>query len=632
MTHVLRLACLVLFPLACARAEVTDVSVFARLPVLEAGRVMPMDTYARTLLLSLSGRSTAGGDPAVQWLARVFFDTARADAEAVFLINHPEVAEAIGLPAEGRKRYPFSDLLPRVPELRALAVAADRLEKGERTAVEEESLRLFDSVSRYAGVRQTFRWAQPRPDLAVEDADLRGRLGLAPEFASAPSLYRLLVARDRLDALALDQREVPVDARSPAQRTVAGLQDALATWARERPASSVALIPIPGHAPGRWVDPESLLRFGGGGETVREGIDALADLASAYARGRQVLFDIAARRFRGVVTRTAPDPTALAHVNLEVAYNRLDPLDLALWLYGLAFLAVLASLPLAGRSARVAAWSLTTLAMAANAAGIVCRMIIMGRPPVTNLYATFLFTGLVCAALGVVMELLQRNRLGLLVASLSGLALLFVSRRFAAEGDTMGVMVAVLDSNFWLATHVVCITIGYSGCLAAGVIGHVWLIQSARGRPRAELATTFEALRGMLGFGLTFSFLGTMLGGVWADQSWGRFWGWDPKENGALLIVLWSAILFHARLAGLVRERGFAAGAVAGVVCVLAAWLGVNLLGVGLHSYGFTSSLAWGFAGTCAFEAIFLAVTVPLAGPRRTRPQAAPVRPSEVLQ
>ena len=93
---------------------------------------------------------------------------------------------------------------------------------------------------------------------------------------------------------------------------------------------------------------------------------------------------------------------------------------------------------------------------------------------------------------------------------------------------------------------------------------------------------------GIVCFALLFSFVGTVLGGIWADQSWGRFWGWDPKENGALLIVLWNAIILHSRWAGYVQEKGIMAMALFGNIITALSWFGVNLLGVGLHSYGFT--------------------------------------------
>jgi cytochrome c biogenesis factor len=96
---------------------------------------------------------------------------------------------------------------------------------------------------------------------------------------------------------------------------------------------------------------------------------------------------------------------------------------------------------------------------------------------------------------------------------------------------------------------------------------------------------------GTICFGLFFSLVGTILGGIWANYSWGRFWGWDPKENGALLICLAELIILHARMSGLVREHGLHILAVINGMIVSFSWWGVNLLGVGLHSYGFTDGI-----------------------------------------
>jgi ABC-type transport system involved in cytochrome c biogenesis permease subunit len=213
--------------------------------------------------------------------------------------------------------------------------------------------------------------------------------------------------------------------------------------------------------------------------------------------------------------------------------------------------------------------------------------------------------------LGLVVEAFQKNGLGVLLSSVAGLVLLLVSGRFA-DGDTMGVMIAVLDSNFWLSTHVVCITIGYAGCFFAGLFGAAYLIASLWMKPDdARRKAIVRVNYGILAFGLIFAFLGTMLGGVWADQSWGRFWGWDPKENGALLIVIWSTLIFHARICKIISDVGFAAGATLGIIVVLMAWLGINLLGVGLHNYGFTNALAVGFWVGVSVVALFVAAVLP---------------------
>jgi cytochrome c biogenesis factor len=95
---------------------------------------------------------------------------------------------------------------------------------------------------------------------------------------------------------------------------------------------------------------------------------------------------------------------------------------------------------------------------------------------------------------------------------------------------------------------------------------------------------------GIICFAALFSFVGTVLGGIWADQSWGRFWGWDPKENGALIIVIWNALILHARWGGMIRERGLMNMAIFGNIVTSFSWFGVNMLEIGLHSYGFIDS------------------------------------------
>jgi hypothetical protein len=115
-------------------------------------------------------------------------------------------------------------------------------------------------------------------------------------------------------------------------------------------------------------------------------------------------------------------------------------------------------------------------------------------------------------------------------------------------------------------------------------------------------------LYGVLCFATLFSFVGTVLGGIWADQSWGRFWGWDPKENGALLIVIMNALILHARWGGLVKDRGTAVLAVCGNMITGWSWFGTNQLGVGLHSYGFNSGLSLTMITFWGFQAVVIAL------------------------
>jgi ABC-type transport system involved in cytochrome c biogenesis permease subunit len=204
---------------------------------------------------------------------------------------------------------------------------------------------------------------------------------------------------------------------------------------------------------------------------------------------------------------------------------------------------------------------------------------------------------------GVAVEWFSRRGFGIAVAAAAGFASLIVAHHLAGGGDTLEMMRAVLDSNFWLATHVVTITIGYSGVFLAGglAIGYALRQQLARRLDPQTTRALVSMTYGVICFALLFSFVGTVLGGIWADQSWGRFWGWDPKENGALLIVLWCAIVLHARWGGYAKTRGVMAMAIFGNVITSLSWFGVNMLGVGLHSYGFMDKAFWalfGFIGT----------------------------------
>jgi ABC-type transport system involved in cytochrome c biogenesis permease subunit len=229
--------------------------------------------------------------------------------------------------------------------------------------------------------------------------------------------------------------------------------------------------------------------------------------------------------------------------------------------------------------------------------------------------------------LGLVLEHFYKNGIGLAVSAKLGFLSLIVAHNLSVDGDTMIMLQAVLDTNFWLATHVVMMALGYASTFVAGFLAIIYILMGiftrnltnptgkasveVPGTPAETLkkdcrraSTTNEApaaQRGEMGKSLTrmvyaiicfatlFSFVGTVLGGIWADHSWGRFWGWDPKENGALMIVLWNALVLHLRWGGMARERGLINCAIIGNIVTSWSWFGVNMLGIGLHSYGFMS-------------------------------------------
>jgi ABC-type transport system involved in cytochrome c biogenesis permease subunit len=211
---------------------------------------------------------------------------------------------------------------------------------------------------------------------------------------------------------------------------------------------------------------------------------------------------------------------------------------------------------------------------------------------VTNLYSSAVFVGWGAVLLGIVIERFYKNGIGGAMASIVGFATLIIAHHLAMTGDTLEMMRAVLDSNFWLATHVVIITLGYSAMFLAGALAIAFICMGLFSKKfsKEDARSLTNMVYGITCFAALFSLVGTILGGIWADQSWGRFWGWDPKENGALMIVIMGAIVLHARWGGICKERGIMNLAICGNIITAWSWFGTNLLGVGLHSYGFTDS------------------------------------------
>jgi ABC-type transport system involved in cytochrome c biogenesis permease subunit len=270
-------------------------------------------------------------------------------------------------------------------------------------------------------------------------------------------------------------------------------------------------------------------------------------------------------------------------------------------------------------------------------------MVLEGRPPVTNLYSSAIFIGWGSVILGLILERFHRNGIGLAVASAIGFVTLIIAHNLALGGDTMEMMQAVLDTNFWLATHVVVITLGYAATFVAGFLALLYILRGVftTTLDRATAKSLSRMVYGIVCFATLFSFVGTVLGGIWADQSWGRFWGWDPKENGALMIVIWNALILHARWGGLVKERGLMNLVIFGNVVTAWSWFGVNMLGIGLHSYGFMAAAFLWLMAFIGSQIIIMLIgglplrfwRSPLADEDKQRPDKTdkPGRPAEPL-
>jgi ABC-type transport system involved in cytochrome c biogenesis permease subunit len=300
------------------------------------------------------------------------------------------------------------------------------------------------------------------------------------------------------------------------------------------------------------------------------------------------------RAFQATAERLARARGEYQKVDLEVTLNRLDPFHRAGHLYLLAFLAVAVGWMVRNPWPRRVAWGLVLATLALHVTGIVIRCILRERPPISTLYETVLFISAVVVTLCLVIEAIDRHAIALSVAPVLGAAGMYLAGSYEAlKGeDTMPQLIAVLDTNFWLATHVTCIAIGYCGGLLAAFFALVGVVGRLVRRGSDDFYRVVHRFTyGILCFGLIFSVVGTILGGIWANDSWGRFWGWDPKENGALMICLAQLAILHGRLGGYLKPHGFAVATLAHGAVVAFSWWHVNYLGIGLHSYGFTKGV-----------------------------------------
>lgn len=309
-------------------------------------------------------------------------------------------------------------------------------------------------------------------------------------------------------------------------------------------------------------------------------------------------------------------------VTAEAWFNHYDPFFKSIYLYlMLVLIPSFCSWLIWPKALRRTAFWMMMLAFVVHTAALGVRMWISGRPPVTNLYSSAIFIGWAMVLAAFFVERIVGYGIGNILGASVGSGTLVIAHFLSVgDGDTLGVMQAVLDTTFWLATHVVCITLGYAATFLAGVLGFAYVVVCFTQKTVKEDVSDIKAVLGKLVYGVLcfavfFSLVGTVLGGLWADDSWGRFWGWDPKENGAMMIVLWNALILHARWDKMVKDYGTAVLAMTGNIVTAWSWFGVNELRAGLHSYGFTDGRLLALVVFIGLQsAIILAATIPAIG------------------
>ena len=573
---------------------------FAAMPITDEGRIKPLDTYAGFKLLKLNGKRTCAIETdkgaqtlsAVEWLLDTLFYPDQANAIPVFSIDASDVVVALGiLPHEKKRdRYTYTELMPGRAKLFDQAQQIEQIPARDRTLVQTQILNLAHNFMEYESLTGYMRFA--RTPITLPQSTVLSGLFPGKTTVRVSDLLRVIGALENEFVQRKQAATQGADAELLAVSKVLAELDTIVENSR-----TLAIIPPAEPSVKEWRSIGDVILQGFEKSGVADGDLALiATIEDAVAvRDDAAALQGKAKVIAEQITTRAIQRDEYKKIPLEVSFYKGEYFYRSLIFFILAFLMVAVSwLAPRSRLLNIAAYLVTLLPTALLAIGIAYRCVIRGRPPVTTLYETILFTTLVAVVLSLFTELVSRKRIALAIGVILGVAGLFLANKYElSEGtDTMPSMVAVLDTNFWLATHVTTISMGYAAGLLAGALAHIYILGKMLGLKKKDAGFYVSLTRmvyGIFAFGFVFTFVGTLLGGIWANESWGRFWGWDPKENGALLICLWQLIALHARLGGYIRDFGMNVCAIFCGMVVAFSWMGVNLLGVGLHSYGFTS-------------------------------------------
>jgi len=495
----------------------------------------------------------------------------------MFRIDASEVRDEFGLDKRESKLFTLNEIRAQVDRFNTLVEAAGKKDVRDQTFKDKKLLELDRRIRTFTMIAVSFRLPAPQ-EIPAE---------LFPEGTT--EMQRQMFSLEQLE----NRMKAVESMAAPAIVPPVAIGDIVKEDNPKWSAFAPAFFAMAATAPSETANPK------------RPGVSTFGEMISAYAKEDPAAFNAAVDKHLASLEPQAGAYYQPWKVSLERWTESNWPTGVAMGLYMLALILSLVELMFQTPRLRSATWNILIIALTIHTLALVTRIVITGRAPVINIYSSAVFIGWAGVIFGIVQERVFRFGVGNLIASGAGVLALLVAYGLSS-GDTMPVLQAVLDTQFWLGTHVISVTLGYTATMVAGLLGIVYLIGTWIGTSQRTRKELYRSIYGATCFGILFSFVGTVLGGLWADDSWGRFWGWDPKENGALLIVIWNAMMLHARWDAMVAARGFSILAIGGNIVTAWSYFGTNELGIGLHSYGFTSGVLMWLSIFIASQALFI--------------------------
>lgn len=574
------------------------------IPVQSGGRVKPLQTYAGYKMLGMRGdrrmkiKDGHGEKVAIEptaWMLDALFRPNLAMEQPTFRVEDSEVLKKIGLkPRAKRDRYSYKELSEGRSELLRLGAEYQQmLEDDRELELDLDQQHLFDLARQlrdYETLLGYFSFARSGVTLN------------RPEAEGGPSFQRVSTVMGTADII----RGAIEDANARGQEMPVGVRDIMRQVFDHCNAAKFGFVILPPADPEteEWVPAGTRIMDVIMGTSpdpagaIKDVVD-LENLVIAYATEPEK-FGASLAAWRKGIEGRVDARGELSSVKTVLIYTKGNWFFVALFYLFLpsCLFVVLSWLSPRSQWGRVMTWltwGTSVAGLVVTVIGITLRSVIMNRPPVGNLYDTMPYIAAGAVLVVLVVELITRRGLALGLAPILGFAGLTMARLYEVgdSNDPMDPLLAVLRSNYWLTIHVLTITFGYAAGLVTAGFGHIYVflrIFNLDGGDKSLRRMLTRITYGCFCFTLLLSLVGTVLGGIWANDSWGRFWGWDPKENGALMIVIWALFVLHARMGGILREWGLNLAAMFTAMVVTFSWWHVNLLGVGLHSYGFSGS------------------------------------------
>ena len=522
---------------------------------------------------------------------------------------------------------PFNQYQTALEPLQELAVQLDGRKKPLDTVARETVAQIHGRTSYTAangeelGYLPTYLslWFNNRdwniePFILFSYRPLKEQIGLDPDRKYF-SFSKLIKSDLGAVILAAREKQAQKIALSRDEREALTIEDRLALTIATVGNSQLPLVPHPTDIKGTWVGIDEMEQFYSPVRAATAQKD-YRQLKQTYRNDSQDEASLGAIALKLKIELASLSPNVypdLSTLAREVRFYSLHPFAKAWMLYGLAFVVMLLVTLFNSINFYWGAIGIFSTGLLIHGYGFWERMQIAGRPPVTNMYESVIWVGFGISAIALLFEFIYRAKYYLLAAApLSIVCLILADSLPAILDPTIKPLVPVLRDNFWLSIHVPTITLSYASFALALGLGHIILANylfAPNNKKRIRSLAKWNY--GVLQVGVLLLTTGIILGGIWAHFSWGRFWGWDPKETWALIALMCYVVPLHGRLVGWLADFGMAVTSVVAFNAVLMAWYGVNfVLGTGLHSYGFGTGGSTVFiAGFVGLDLLFVLVT-----------------------